>query len=339
MKLRPFRRSTLVFLFVTVSIVTLLIYRSRLLFGLLLEDGSPDALDPSDIFPDISSPSGSARPQLIPKIIHQTWVNESIPIQWQAGQQAVKDLHSDWEYILWTDGVTHTFIETTYPEYLELFDSYPHAIQRADALRYFVLHHYGGIYLDLDISPFRALDPLLQFPAFACRTVPTGISNDVLGSRPGHPFFKLVINNLGSYKKNWVGSKYITVMYTTGPLFLSAIWVEYVDTLKRKIGIGQDKKIQELDRVRVLVDNKGDNYGFFNNMQGGSWHGRDMELIFWMGRHAIVVTLAGFVIGFTVTGLVWWVIRRVARFWERERWREIGGQTVGYRSSEDSAEV
>jgi hypothetical protein len=99
MKIRPFRRSTVVFLLLTISIVTLLIYRSRLLFGLLLEDGSPDAIDRSDIFPDIPSPSLSAHPQLIPKIIHQTWANDSIPIQWQAGQQAVKDLHEGWEYI------------------------------------------------------------------------------------------------------------------------------------------------------------------------------------------------------------------------------------------------
>lgn len=120
-------------------------------------------------------------------------------------------------------------------------------------------------------------------------------------------------------------------MYTTGPLFLSAIWVEYVDTLKRKIGIGQDTKIPELDRIRVLLNN-GDNYGFLNNAQGGSWHGKDMELIFWMGRHTIVVTLTGFVIGFTVAGLVWWILRRVARFWGRERWRE---KTVGYRSDSD----
>jgi mannosyltransferase OCH1-like enzyme len=69
-----------------------------------------------------------------------------------------------------------------------------------------------------------------------------------------------------------------------------------------------------------------------NNAQGGSWHGKDMELIFWMGRHTIVVTLTGFVIGFTVAGLVWWILRRVARFWGRERWRE---KTVGYRSDSD----
>ena len=33
---------------------------------------------------------------------------------------------------------------------METFDGYPYPIQRADAIRYFVLHHFGGIYIDLD---------------------------------------------------------------------------------------------------------------------------------------------------------------------------------------------
>ena len=37
-----------------------------------------------------------------------------------------------------------------YPWFLETFDGYPYPIQRADAIRYFVLHHFGGIYIDLD---------------------------------------------------------------------------------------------------------------------------------------------------------------------------------------------
>ena len=39
---------------------------------------------------------------------------------------------------------------TRYPWFLETFDGYPYPIQRADAIRYFVLHHFGGIYIDLD---------------------------------------------------------------------------------------------------------------------------------------------------------------------------------------------
>lgn len=42
------------------------------------------------------------------------------------------------------------FIAKEYPWFLETFDNYPHNIQRADAIRYFVLAHYGGTYIDLD---------------------------------------------------------------------------------------------------------------------------------------------------------------------------------------------
>lgn len=70
-----------------------------------------------------------------------------------------------------------------------------------------------------------------------------------------------------------------------------------------------------MDRVKVLVreGEEGDSYGFFRNVQGGSWHGRDVEVIFWMGRHWILVTLFGFVAGFGVTGSVWWLCRVIGR--------------------------
>jgi len=38
-------------------------------------------------------------------------------------------------------------IRDKYPWFLKTFKGYPHSIQRADALRYFVLHEFGGIYL------------------------------------------------------------------------------------------------------------------------------------------------------------------------------------------------
>jgi len=61
---------------------------------------------------------------------------------------------------LWTDAGSREFIEAEYPWFLDTFDNYGHNIQRADAIRYFVLVHFGGIYIDLDdvsilhISPF-----------------------------------------------------------------------------------------------------------------------------------------------------------------------------------------
>ena len=51
---------------------------------------------------------------------------------------------------LWTDAKSREFIATEYPWFLATFDNYSQPIQRADAIRYFVLSHYGGIYIDLD---------------------------------------------------------------------------------------------------------------------------------------------------------------------------------------------
>lgn len=55
---------------------------------------------------------------------------------------------------LWTDAKSRELIATEYPWFLSTFDNYTQPIQRADAIRYFVLAHFGGIYIDLDdVSP------------------------------------------------------------------------------------------------------------------------------------------------------------------------------------------
>ncbi|KAI4268756.1 MAG: hypothetical protein LQ337_007666, partial [Flavoplaca oasis] len=50
-----------------------------------------------------------------------------------------------------------------------------------------------------------------------------------MGSIPQHPFFLLVIESLREYDRNW-RLPYITVMYSTGPLFLSVIWKKYMSS-------------------------------------------------------------------------------------------------------------
>lgn len=183
---------------------------------------------------------------------------------------------------------------------MDTFDSYPFPIQRADAIRYFVLHFYGGVYIDLDDGCNRRLDPLLSYPSWLRRTIPTGISNDAMGSVAQHPFFTHVIESLASYNRNW-GLPYISVMYSTGPLFLSVMWKEYIRTAR-----------EPLDRVRVLMPDEYSkhSWSFFNITKGSSWHGKDAQTIFWMGQHWVLLTVAGFAIGFLVIGVLWWAWTR-----------------------------
>lgn len=62
-----------------------------------------------------------------------------------------------------------------------------------------------------------------------------------MGAAPQHPFFVNVIDRLQQFDINWQ-VPYITVMYGTGPLFLSVVWKEYMRGAKT-----------EDTRVRILM--------------------------------------------------------------------------------------
>lgn len=273
------RRGIVIFLLLLAALVIFLIAQVWTLLTLLVVTGSEDAITKSELpAPNSSRVNNGAH--LIPKIIHQTYKNSSIPAVWQEAQQSCLDLHrkeDGWEYKLWTDDIMDDFIAKEYIWFLETYRGYPYPIQRADAIRYFVLAHYGGIYIDLDDGCNRALEPLLAYPAWVRKTVPTGISNDVMGAVPGHPFFRRVIDELQNYDRSWVLS-YITVMASTGPLFLSIIWRHY-SSEGWNAGDGEDG-----GRVRILFPEEYQNFSwsFFTHHLGNSWHAADVKLIFWV---------------------------------------------------------
>jgi mannosyltransferase OCH1-like enzyme len=239
-----------------------------------VEDGHEDAISKAEL-PAPGKPQIDSRPQLIPKILHQTYINTSIPEVWQGAQQSCLDLHTapDWEYKLWTDEASLQFIKDEYEWFYETFKNYPYPIQRADAIRYFVLNHYGGVYIDLDDGCNRELEPLLSYPAWVRKTMPTGISNDAMGAVPHHPFFMSVIEKLKDYDRNWI-LPYITVMGSTGPLFLSVMWRHWVSSGNNIDG----------GRVRIIFPEEynGHSWSFFTHHLGNSWHAADVQLIFWV---------------------------------------------------------
>eukprot|EP01052_Picozoa_sp_SAG31_P020854 SAG31_NODE_1586_length_7821_cov_3.086765_2_plen_123_part_00 len=71
-----------------------------------------------------------------------------------------------WEYRFWTDADNKELIKTKFPEYLEMYEWYPENIQRADAIRYFILYEFGGVYADLDFEALQPLDQLLATPGY-----------------------------------------------------------------------------------------------------------------------------------------------------------------------------
>lgn len=267
-----------------IAVVMLIFYATFNFLALAVDDTCGDAL----LTDEISPLSNSGQKELIPRIIHQTYKTEDIPEKWREGQQRCIDLHPEYEYMFWTDMTARDFIAKEYPWFLNTFDSYEYSIERADAIRYFLLFHYGGIYIDLDDGCKRRLDVLLKFPAFVRKTSPVGISNDVMGSVPKHPFFFKVINSLIKYDRNWI-IPYITIMYSTGPLFLSVIWKQY-----KRWGV------PSAEAVRILqpADYSLGETSFFTISQGSSWHMGDANFIKLLSNHMLACVVVGFVIGF-----------------------------------------
>jgi mannosyltransferase OCH1-like enzyme len=121
-----------------------------------------------------------------------------------------------------------------------------------------------------------------------------------MGAVPRHPFFTKTIDELPKYNKKWA-LPYITVMASTGPLFLSIIWRHY-----------NDAGPQGDDRVRILFPDEYNNHpwSFFTHHLGNSWHNNDVKLIFWMAEHWVLITLIGFAVGFSLLACIYTVFIR-----------------------------
>lgn len=91
------RRGLVVFLVINLVVIAFLVRSVFTLLTLLIEDGSADAIHSAEI-PAPNSPLIDNLPQLIPKLIHQTYVNETIPEHWREAQRSCIDLHEDYEY-------------------------------------------------------------------------------------------------------------------------------------------------------------------------------------------------------------------------------------------------
>ncbi len=120
----------------------------------------------------------------------------------------LKLLHPGWDYRFFDDAAVHQFVETEFPEYREVFDSFCEPIQRVDFFRYLAIYRLGGFYFDLDVLLSRPLDDLLEHECvFAfedlnwnrfLRTrygVDWNVGNYGFGAEPGSPILKAVIEN------------------------------------------------------------------------------------------------------------------------------------------------
>lgn len=166
----------------------------------------------------------------IPTIIHQVFFagEAAVPQKYRRFHQSVLQHHPHWEHYFWDEANSKQFMVANYSWFLPVYESYAYPIQRWDAIRYFLLHHYGGFYLDMDIECLKPLDALLgEFELVLSKLV--GISNAVMGSIPQHPLWPQVFAELekrtdptscSTSNRLFGNSMPYYICYSTGPILI-----------------------------------------------------------------------------------------------------------------------
>ena len=243
----------------------------------------------------------------VPKLVHQTWINHDVPEEWRAAQKSCIDTHANYTYKLWTDQEGLELIRDEYPWFLSTYEAYPYSIQRVDAVRYFILHKFGGIYIDLDMGCNRELTFMREYGFTAPLTYPIGISNDVMAAQPGNAYLERVIHRL-QYWNHWLFIKYIQVMFSTGPMFLTGQYAVGGGDVREGIGVIDGPLYGKYDFSGEAA---------FYHLHGSSWHGDDAGFIFLLDRLRKNWVLLAVVASVAVLG--WWFWRRRPRASSRSR--------------------
>lgn len=164
----------------------------------------------------------------IPKIIHQIWLGGPLPDTYKPWIETWNHIPG-WEYKLWTDKEAQEFGLANQ----EFYDKAKNYGERANILRYEILHKFGGLYIDVDIECvdiaffdfahknydfYVAMEPLAHGVA-AC--------NAVIGSIPKHPLLGKLIADMPAYFATTPIAELPKNTNYFGPIYFSRKLLEY----------------------------------------------------------------------------------------------------------------
>lgn len=261
-----------------------------------LRESSLSCLPPDPFYPAFFNKAPEQGSRRIPRIIHNLWKDELIPAKWNTTVFSCRHIvHPEWEFMLWTDRSARDFVAEHYAWFLDHYDNYRHPIQRVDAARYFLIYHFGGVYLDLDVGCRMPLDLITSqgWGGVLPVTSPSGLSNDVLMFAPRHPFMKEVIDGLAAADRSW-GVGYLTVMATAGPVYLSNKYARWLDAHG-----GDQEDIIMLPAHLYANTLK----SFFFHLPGDTWHEADAVVFLFIAEHIKAIACLAAVAGIVALGL------------------------------------
>jgi mannosyltransferase OCH1-like enzyme len=155
---------------------------------------------------------------MIPKIIHQTWKDKTLPpIIYKLLSENISFLKSNgYEYMFWTDDMILKLISEEYPNFYNIYKLARTGVQKGDMARIILVYHYGGIYIDLDVLVLRDFKEIIDMNSdkLYISYEPSGqttalynsdkyICNAFFAANKNNNMLKILLNNIPEYIKNY----------------------------------------------------------------------------------------------------------------------------------------
>ena len=153
--------------------------------------------------------------------------------------QSWTNVNANWTHVLWTHQMALDLISEEYPDFIPVYMNYSGDIYRADAARQFILHKFGGVYVDLDTECLRPLADIVDTYPCVLGQEPdshasllhkrnrTFVTNAFIACHRGHPFLKSVIDHLPK------AASERGLMSMTGPFMVDKVAREYRKSRRR----------------------------------------------------------------------------------------------------------
>ncbi|EFN59134.1 hypothetical protein CHLNCDRAFT_137953 [Chlorella variabilis] len=132
----------------------------------------------------------------IPKLLHHVYLPDEhafaeaakagkLRAEWPL---SCRLMHPDFEHMLWDMRAAKTLIKRHYPELLPAFLGYNEVTRQSGAIRAAILHRFGGLYLDIDVSCLRPSTDMLAGADVVLQGAATSqpVSNGAMASVAGH---------------------------------------------------------------------------------------------------------------------------------------------------------
>lgn len=176
-------------------------------------------------------PQIAAAPADIPRILHQIYFGgeSAAPPSYRRWAETWRANHPEWDHQFWDAQRCRGLVEEHYRWFLPVYDAYKYRIQRCDAIRYFILHRFGGMYVDMDVESLRPIDDLIAGRELILGALRVGFTNAVMGSAPGHPLWPRAFATMEERRRRFARTAPLWakvampmhIGYSTGPIMLT----------------------------------------------------------------------------------------------------------------------